>query len=257
MDDLRVSIDALAHAKIMHWVHQADNYEVSGMGKVVRLANHLHVVDAFILKQENLPGHTEICSKSLGRALFEHRNEMGDLNFWWHSHSRMEAFFSQTDYDAMKKLGGNGWLLSTVFNAYGDMQTALYMQEPVNALFDNLDTKVIGHLDEATSKRCSQSYNALVTNLKPKKWKKKWKKGHHGFPVAEWEEDKDDDFDWREFMKKDPIPAHKEVAAHVPSDDSRFDGANGGGGCSDSDDHTPGNGIPGPGTHSGPRSIGI
>jgi len=168
--NLTTSIAFFAYSKIMHWVHQAGDYEVSGFGKVLRSGTHLHVIDAFLLKQRNTEGSTVLDAADTARAMYRTREEPGDFNFWWHSHANMEAFWSKTDYDAIKELGGNGWLLATVFNARRETQTALYVNQPVEFLTEHLRLEVIHPiLDSDTQAFLNQQYKENVTHIVPVK----------------------------------------------------------------------------------------
>jgi len=110
--------------KVMHWVNKAD-FEVSGFGKVVRHADYLEVTDVYLLKQEGGAAHTEIDSAALAKLMYETREVEGDLRFWWHSHVKMDVFWSGTDTATIRELAANGWILATVFNQNHESRTAL------------------------------------------------------------------------------------------------------------------------------------
>lgn len=161
---ITTSIDFLAYAKIMHWVRKAKNLEVSGFGKILRVGSHLHVTDAFLLKQVNTGVSTVLDADAIGRAMYEYRNEPGDLNFWWHSHHTMSAYFSPTDYDTIRDLGGNGWLLATVFNTQEQMRTALYTASPIGFITEGLDLRIGGvELPESAKATLDAQYLQTVT----------------------------------------------------------------------------------------------
>ncbi len=133
---MRITISWYAHAKIMHWVHKGGSKECSGFGMVKKEKNHLHVYDAFMLPQENSGGATEIEPSAIAKELYNRRSEDGEMNFWWHSHHSMDAYMSQTDVDTINELGGNGWLVASVFNNKGKHHTVLFTKEPVEMYLD-------------------------------------------------------------------------------------------------------------------------
>jgi len=183
---LQVTIDFQAHAKIMHWVRLAGRNEVSGFGKVLKFPNHLHVVDVTLLKQVNTPASTVLDAKDMGRAMYEMKDELGDFNFWWHSHHNMSAYFSGTDYKTMTQFGKNGWLLSTVFNNRGETMTAVYTKEPIEFLSEGFEMVPLPPpiADEVTAK-WDELYKNKVTIEPPKpRHGKRWRKGYETW----WEE---------------------------------------------------------------------
>lgn len=189
MRQLRVLIEAEEHAKIMHWVQLGGRFECSGFGRVVRIGDTLYIPEVFMLEQDNTAGETKIKSQAIAKKLYDLRNREGGMNFWWHSHHTMSAFFSSTDYEAMEQLAANGWLLSTVFNADGDTQTAFYMTDPFPVLIDRMKLNVHYGLDDAIRKACEDEYVSKVTNYVPRKQWKQWKRDGYverGQDYSEW-----------------------------------------------------------------------
>lgn len=165
-----------AHAKIMYWVKKAGPLEVSGFGKITRHENQLHVRDAFLLEQENTSSSTDLKAEAISRELFLRKDEAGDFNFWWHSHNTMAAYFSKTDYDTIHELGGNGWLLATVFNVRNEQKTALYLKEPTEILIEDLSLNIQQPvLPESFTRPLDIAYDEKITELKHKNWEK-WQK---------------------------------------------------------------------------------
>lgn len=164
---LQVTIDWFQHAKIMHWVRQAKDLEVSGFGRVLKFKNHLHVSEVFLLEQKNTAASTIICDKAMGRAMYEQRNKDGDMNFWWHSHHTMSAYFSKTDYDTLKQFGSNGWLLATVFNTYEETATGLYVTQPFEFISEGFQLRVLPPMvTEGVRRGWANDYEGNVTELR-------------------------------------------------------------------------------------------
>ena len=135
------------HKKIMHFVNKAD-FEVSGFGKVTHTNGVLTVIDVILLKQEGGAAHTDIDPAALGKAMYELRNSPGDLNFWWHSHVKMQAFWSGQDLATIDKIAQNGYCVATVFNqknehksAFSGVYTDPFGERSV-VLYDNITTEI-------------------------------------------------------------------------------------------------------------------
>jgi proteasome lid subunit RPN8/RPN11 len=110
---------------------------------VQKLDGHLHVIDAFMIDQENSGGDTEMAPEAIAREMFLRKDEEGEMNFWWHSHHSMSAYMSKTDFDTINELGSNGWLLATVFNNKNEHKTVLYTAQPFKLYLDHLQLEVL------------------------------------------------------------------------------------------------------------------
>lgn len=181
------TIDLIQYAKVMHWVRRAGNFEVSGFGKVIRQGGHMHVNKVYLLKQSNTAGSTVLDAAELSRAMFLYKDEPGDFNFWWHSHSRMQVFFSGTDHKTIEELGGNGWLLATVFNAFSEHKSAVFVNQPVPMINEDVEMQVAEiPFGEDYRQQLDAEYTRCVTEEKPKPYKgRKWR---HFQPKVDWKE---------------------------------------------------------------------
>lgn len=125
----KVYIHPKAHAMIMTWVNKAVG-EVSGLGRVkVHPNGVMEVTKVYLLKQKNTAASTELDPEEVASLLYEtreDREQYGELTFWWHSHVNMGVFWSGTDIAAIEQIGGNGYVLATVFNKRGEFKTAYY-----------------------------------------------------------------------------------------------------------------------------------
>jgi len=121
----KVVISEKVYQKIMHWVNKS-NFEVSGFGTVSfdKTTETFTIHDAVLLKQENTATSTEIDPVSLGKAMYELKDAPGELKWWWHSHADMGVFWSGDDMKVIDELGGNGWILATVFNKRQQQRSA-------------------------------------------------------------------------------------------------------------------------------------
>lgn len=127
MSNLAITIDRKAHQQIMWYVNKCDK-EISGLGRIIRTKDGLHVNKIYLLEQECTAVETELDGTAVAKLLYESRLDEGSMMFWWHSHVNMACNWSGTDYECMKQLGGNGMILSTVFNKKGESRTALYVK---------------------------------------------------------------------------------------------------------------------------------
>lgn len=120
--------------------------EVSGLGTVVfdKSINGYRVTSAILLDQEVGSAHTDIDDKAVAQALYDTRNEEGELAFWWHSHVNMETFWSDTDHATMEAIGKNGLCVAVVFNKKDSMRGAIVMnpQGMPSVKLDNVDIEI-------------------------------------------------------------------------------------------------------------------
>lgn len=114
--------------KIQFIVDHCDK-EVSGLGTVVfdKKQNGYRVTSAILLDQEVGSAHTDIDDKAVAQALYESRNDEGELAFWWHSHVNMATFWSSQDHETMEAIGKNGLCVAIVFNKKEEMRGAIVM----------------------------------------------------------------------------------------------------------------------------------
>lgn len=145
---MKVLIRPECYAEIDYYVQNSPNKdEISGLGRVVKHDDGtMEVVKIYFLPQQmNSGGTTDIDGEAVAKLMYETRNDEGNLNFWWHSHVDMNVFWSGTDHATIKKIGGKGYVLATVFNRAKEMRSAYYQGgtsflPPV--FVDDLDTTV-------------------------------------------------------------------------------------------------------------------
>jgi hypothetical protein len=163
----KVFIDPIVYRKIMHWVNKS-TVEISGLGKVlVNEAGDIIVTSAILVEQENAAASTDLDPQSVAKAMFELRNEPGELKFWWHSHVNMEVFWSGTDTATMEVLGAHGWFVSTVFNKKAQSRTAIYQKVPYRMFKDEITLALYANIPESTVKEWDEQFEK---NCKTKVW---------------------------------------------------------------------------------------
>lgn len=135
-------------AKIFYWVDTCP-MEISGLGKIEiirwpQTGNQpdlfdFKIVDAILLEQENTSSFTELNADAVSKAMYETRESPGELRWIWHSHVNMGVFWSGTDFDTITTIGGNGWIVSSVFNKRHEHRSAFMMGQPMPIMMDFLN----------------------------------------------------------------------------------------------------------------------
>jgi hypothetical protein len=167
--DLNVHIPAHIFDEIDYYV-QSTKEEISGMGRIVRDGNTLRVTKVYLPKQENSGTSTDLDEDSMASLMYESRDDEGDLNFWWHSHNVMPAFWSGTDDATINDLGKNGYIVATVFNHKREYKTAYYQGDngflPA-ILIDDIPTSFHGVVNEEKAKQWDKN---IEDNVVEKRW---------------------------------------------------------------------------------------
>lgn len=175
-----VNLSAKANDKIRFWVDKADK-EVSGFGMVEYddAKKEFTVTDAYLIEQTVGAAHTDISPEGMAKLMYATRLEKGHLGFWWHSHVKMDVFWSGTDMDTILKLGSNGWIVASVFNKKEEVRTAvayvassaLNKNKPETIFYDDLTTYIVRpEMDKALSDELEKQYKELVKPEPTKIW---------------------------------------------------------------------------------------
>lgn len=130
------------HSKIMHWVKRGGQYECSGMFKVKVEGEIITVVDAWMAKQTNSGGETEMDAESLCDLLYKTRDVEGVMYGWWHNHNTMGVFWSGTDRDQINKMAQNGGCVAIVFNLRGEMKCCVAAGAPFYLHMDDVEVVI-------------------------------------------------------------------------------------------------------------------
>lgn len=172
---MRICILKEVYQKVMYWVHRAD-FEVSGMGLVTFDGKDTFtVVDAFLPSQEGGAAHTDIDPAAMGKLMYNvHKSgREGMLNWWWHSHVKMPAFWSGQDKQTIQKFAQNGFCVATVFNQLGESRSAY------SAMYENtLGVKQLFESDSIAFEVIDPSYvvnpdweKEFADNVRERSWK--------------------------------------------------------------------------------------
>lgn len=165
----KVIINDMVFLKIMHWINKSED-EVSGLGWIKQEKDGtIRVIDAILLPQKNTGVTSDIDPQDVGKAMYEMRNSEGEMRWYWHSHVNMGVFWSQTDFDTIKKLSAAGWFVSSVFNKRKEIKTCLSTVEPWPAIIDDVQTVISPReIDASIIASWDESYKKNVTDHKPK-----------------------------------------------------------------------------------------
>lgn len=175
---MKVKILPEVHAQIMYYVHKS-SVEISGLGRIEKSSDGTMVVTkVYLLEQVNTGTSTDLNADAVAKLQFSSREDKGHLNFWWHSHVNMGAFWSGTDMATIEQFGKNGYLLATVFNKRGEYKTAYYQggTDFLPSLFvDDIETE-FSYLP--TANEATQWEAEFTTKCKEKVWAPKQWNGH-------------------------------------------------------------------------------
>lgn len=172
-----VLLSELAWKKIMYWVNKQDA-EISGFGLVEYIPERkvFYITDVFLIEQVVTGGSTDIDEKGYAKLLFETAKRKGECLFWWHSHVKMGVNWSGTDMDTIKKLGGNGWIVASVFNQREEVRSACaYMaQSPLSptekelVLHDGIETVIeMPPMEQKLKEHLDAEFNRKVKKYVP------------------------------------------------------------------------------------------
>lgn len=140
---MKVVITAEARAKLEVYVHSVDG-EISGYGKVSQSGDTFTVTDVVIVKQTCSGAGTEIDGDAAARFIEElllRGENPADYRLWWHSHGKMDTFWSTTDEDNISNTAAD-WSLSLVVNKKGAMKARLDVFRPCHLYLDNVEISV-------------------------------------------------------------------------------------------------------------------
>ena len=164
-------ISGKAWGKMTYWIDKAPG-EISGMGLIKQQANGSYIVtDVILLPQKNGSAHTEIDGQDVAKAMYALRDADGSLNFWWHSHAQMSAFWSAEDKNTISNLGSGGFFFSTVINKRGEHRTAFSLKlgggehvKPQVLFIDEIPTRLSTVLSVEEERMLDSEYDKNVTS---------------------------------------------------------------------------------------------
>ena len=118
-----------AFKKIRFWVLTAAErgHEVAGVATIIQKGREYHVTDAYLVEPTHVSGgYVEMNPQALANFLLkcsmEGKVSVKNLRCMWHSHVRMNVFWSGTDEDNARNLfcPDSPWTVNLVTNVQGD-----------------------------------------------------------------------------------------------------------------------------------------
>jgi len=152
------------------------NHEIGGM-LIAKLDkdNDWILQDPVILKQETSGGNCTLDKESLADYYIEMAEKHGKkIQFvWWHSHAKMDAFWSRTDKNTMKEYSSGQWSMFLVVNVEGKYQFRIQMWQPivagedielgfVNAPDNSIPKDIIKEVKEKCSEETYSNYGTGI-----------------------------------------------------------------------------------------------
>lgn len=180
---LQLYIPAKNWQKLLYYA-QAVETEISGFAEVTWNGQELEVGEVYLIEQEAGGAHTTLDELATHKFLLDYIKKGGTQlpRLWWHTHNDFDTFFSGTDYDTIKKLKNDSFLVALCLNKKGDTYAGFYLHQPVEMVVEPLEVypdipeksipKAI--LNEVKKKVKEKTYQEVY----PRKWN--WPKKKKG-----------------------------------------------------------------------------
>lgn len=204
----KVYIEPKAYQRMKAFVQLCED-EIAGLGEIVyeevEGKKALVVKSIDIFEQEVGPGHADLDSEAVAKFMHdkfqEGFTEFSRYRFWWHSHAKMDVFFSGRDVATIDSSTEFPWLVSLVTNHEGDLKARFDLYEPVRCHI-NLEVVILEEYDEDLYDECAVEIANKVTQEKS-----------YGFQGRYLRDDEDD------------LPPPKGKIVEVDLDDEDFEEA--------------------------------
>lgn len=162
---MKIILTEYAHQKLQAYVKNCQ-YEIGGLGKVTCDGEDFLVTDIEIFTQKVTAASVEMNADTL--ALFQvekmkAKESLADYKLWWHSHAKMDVFWSSTDTDTMTGSTEFPWLVSLVTNHAGKLKARVDVMKPVHLHVDNVTVEIQKHVDQSIIDSCIAEIAAKVT----------------------------------------------------------------------------------------------
>ncbi len=174
-----------AHRKLRYYVEQCET-EISGFGKVLeekRTSGTIFlVVDFEIFDQEVSAAHSTLSEDALAKFLFEKTKageNLAQWKVWWHSHAKMESYFSNIDTGTMDNTTEFKHMISLVTNHKDQKVARIDVYDPIR-FHESMEVVVMEEEDNELKELCKKQITEKV-----KSWesKTKYRKGN---PIDSW-----------------------------------------------------------------------
>lgn len=153
-----------AYQKMRYYVSLCED-EISGLGKIEEQNGKLVVTDVQIFKQVVSGAHSDLDDDALAEFLFEKTKNGDDLakwRLWWHSHAKMNVFFSGTDTNTIDTSTEFPWLISVVTNHKNEILARYDTYKPYR-LTENLLVEILEDENLALKEECKKEIEEKVS----------------------------------------------------------------------------------------------
>jgi hypothetical protein len=154
--------------RIRHYTALARG-EVSGLGLVEEIDGGFLVTELYLPKQSCTLAGTDLDQGAVASIILQldqAGQDSGALRFWFHSHSHLDVFWSQTDEACIAGLANGDYVLSLVTNKAGDILARVDIFRPARVTIDQVPVSVrsreMGLLDT-----CRLEIEERVTDMPP------------------------------------------------------------------------------------------
>jgi len=173
---MKIYITTQAYLKLKYYT-QAVEGEISGLGTGHKIdLNNVLIDNIYCFKQESSATATDLDKADVANFYQKMQNDgkdISEIRVWWHSHGKMEAYFSATDDETIKNsFQCDNFLISVVINRELTMKGRVDIFEPfkyeLNANVEILleDTKLKTEIDKEVEEKVNVgfSYNFSKNN---------------------------------------------------------------------------------------------
>jgi len=184
---MKIIFPIKVYQKFRSYIENCDE-EISGLGKIVKTDGVITIQDVKIFTQTTSAAETTMDKKAVGKFyddLMKNGEQLSDWKLWWHSHAKMDVFFSGTDIatidDFDNDLKDDNWMLSIVGNHAADLLARIDIYQPIRCTMNEIDWE-IDYRDEQIEQDAILDIIQKVNNktiIIPKKF--------HEFPKSKFE----------------------------------------------------------------------
>jgi proteasome lid subunit RPN8/RPN11 len=125
------------------------NDEISALGKAVMIDGKIVIDTIYLFDQEVTRSSTNISNSDVSKFLCDYvraGNNPEDIKLWWHSHAKMETYWSPTDESTIEGFG-SGWIVSIVSNKQKAHRARIDILDPIRMTIDNLPIEIMLKID--------------------------------------------------------------------------------------------------------------
>lgn len=130
----KVILTDAAHKKLFGYIDQCD-LEIGGLGKMRVEDGNFVVHDVEIFDQEVTSSHVDMTAATLAKfqtRKHKEKESIKEYTFWWHSHAKMDAFFSGVDEATIRSSTEFPYLVSLVSNHAHKMVARFDIYSPIH-----------------------------------------------------------------------------------------------------------------------------